>query len=183
MLIAARIRTRTSGTTSRGCPTSRAHSPTPWPRRTRATRRTSAPTRPRFVESLQPLLDTIATIEERHPGAPVAYTERVPGYLLDAAGLTVRTPSGFARAVEYGSEPDPGDTQRMNDLVSGHKIDALLYNAQAVTPVTKRLRALAASSGVPVGRDDRDAAAGPSELPGLADRTRRRRCARRWGTS
>jgi zinc/manganese transport system substrate-binding protein len=103
-----------------------------------------------FVESLQPLLRTVATIEGRHPGAPVAYTERVPGYLLDAAGLTVRTPSGFARAVESGSEPGPGDTQRMNDLVSGHRIDVLLYNSQAVTPVTKRLRALAARSGVPV---------------------------------
>jgi zinc/manganese transport system substrate-binding protein len=38
----------------------------------------------------------------------------------------------------------------MNDLVSKRDVDALLYNAQAVTPVTKRLRALAATSGVPV---------------------------------
>jgi zinc/manganese transport system substrate-binding protein len=104
----------------------------------------------RFIESLQPLLSTVAAIEERHPGAPVAYTERVPGYLLQAAGLTVRTPPGFAGAIESGSEPGPGDTQRLNDLISGHRIDALLYNSQAVTPVTKRLRALAAQSGVPV---------------------------------
>jgi zinc/manganese transport system substrate-binding protein len=104
----------------------------------------------RFVASLQPLLRTVAAIEGRHPGAPVAYTERVPGYLLDAAGLTIRTPSGFALAIESGSEPGPGDTQRMNELLSGHKIDALLYNSQAVTPVTKRLRSLAARSGVPV---------------------------------
>lgn len=104
----------------------------------------------RFIESLQPLLRAVAAIEGRHPGAPVAYTERVPGYLLDAAGLTNRTPAGFARAVESGSEPGPGDTQRMNDLVSGNEIDALLYNSQAVTPVTKRLRSLASRSGVPV---------------------------------
>jgi zinc/manganese transport system substrate-binding protein len=104
----------------------------------------------RFIESLQPLLSTVAAIEERHPGAPVAYTERVPGYLLQAAGLTVKTPPGFAGAIESGSEPGPGDTQRLNDLISGHGIDALLYNSQAVTPVTKRLRALAGQSGVPV---------------------------------
>jgi zinc/manganese transport system substrate-binding protein len=104
----------------------------------------------RFGASLQPLLRTVATIEQRHPGAPVAYTERVAGYLLDAAGLTVRTPAGFARAIESGSEPGPGDTQRMNDLVSGREVDALIYNAQAVTPVTKRLRGLAQRSGVPV---------------------------------
>jgi zinc/manganese transport system substrate-binding protein len=106
----------------------------------------------RFVESLQPLLDTIATIENRHPGAPVAYTERVPEYLLDAAGLKVATPRAYAQAVEDGSEPNPGDVQRMNDLVSKRDVDALLYNAQAVTPATKRLRALATSSGVPVVR-------------------------------
>jgi zinc/manganese transport system substrate-binding protein len=104
----------------------------------------------RFAESLQPLLHTVAAIESRHPGAPVAYTERVPGYLLDAAGLKAASPPGFARAIESGSEPAPGDVQRMNDLISKREVDALLYNAQAVTPVTKRLRALAARSGVPV---------------------------------
>ena len=95
----------------------------------------------RFVASLTPLLDTIATIENRHPGAPVAYTERVPQYLLDAAGLKIETPRGYAQAVEDGSKPNP---------VSKRDIDALLYNAQAVTPATKRLRALATSSHVPV---------------------------------
>ena len=40
---------------------------------------------------------TLAAIEGRHPGAPVAYTERVPGYLLQAAGLTVQTPLGLRR--------------------------------------------------------------------------------------
>src|SRR3954454_11120038 len=48
----------------------------------------------RFVASLQPLLATVTAMQNRHPGAPVAYTERVPGYLLEAAGLTIRTPPG-----------------------------------------------------------------------------------------
>jgi zinc/manganese transport system substrate-binding protein len=104
----------------------------------------------RFVRALGPLNATLAAIRGRHAGAPVAYTERVPGYLLEAAGLTIKTPPGFASAIESGSEPGPGDTQRLNDLVSGRKIKALLYNSQAVTPVTKRLRSLAARSGVPV---------------------------------
>jgi zinc/manganese transport system substrate-binding protein len=104
----------------------------------------------RFVASLGPLLGTLASIRERHAGAPVAYTERVPGYLLDAAGLSVRTPPGFARAVEAGSEPGPGDMQRLDDLLAGRRVNALLYNAQAATPVTRRLRDLAARSGVPV---------------------------------
>jgi zinc/manganese transport system substrate-binding protein len=104
----------------------------------------------RFVRSLQPLRDAIAAIRARHRGAPVAYTERLAGYLLDAAGLTVRTPSGYARAIEQGSEPGPGDVQRMDDLLSGRRVRALLYNAQATSLATQRLRALAVRSGVPV---------------------------------
>jgi zinc/manganese transport system substrate-binding protein len=104
----------------------------------------------RFARSLGPLNATLAVIRSRHPGAPVAYTERVPGYLLQAAGLTIKTPTGFASAIESGSEPAPADAQRLNDLLTGHRVRALLYNSQAVTAVTKRLRALAASSGVPV---------------------------------
>ena len=40
-----------------------------------------------FDASLRPVEAVIASIRRRYPGAPVAYTERVPGYLLQAAGL------------------------------------------------------------------------------------------------
>src|SRR4051812_3658746 len=59
----------------------------------------------RFQRSLKPLNAALAAIRSRHSGAPVAYTERVPGYLLQAAGLTIKTPTGFASAIESGSEP------------------------------------------------------------------------------
>ena len=104
----------------------------------------------RFVASLRPLRDAIAAIRARHRGEPVVYTERVAGYLVEAAGLTVRTPSGYARAIEQGSEPGPGDVQRMDDLLSGRKVRALIYNSQATSLATQRLRALAARSGVAV---------------------------------
>ena len=104
----------------------------------------------RFTRSLRPLLGVIAAIRARHAGAPVAYTERVPGYLLAAAGLRVRSPAGYARAVEQGSEPGPGDVQRMQDLLDGRSVRVLIYNAQAITTATQRLRSLAARAGVPV---------------------------------
>ncbi len=62
-----------------------------------------------FDASLAPLDRTVAEIRSRYPGAPVAYTERVPEYLLAAAGLTVATPPGFAQAIEDGNEPSAGD--------------------------------------------------------------------------
>ena len=61
-----------------------------------------------FDASLAPLLATLATIKAHFHNVPVAYTERVPGYALAAAGLDVKTPTGFARAIEDGVDPEPG---------------------------------------------------------------------------
>ena len=61
-----------------------------------------------FDASLAPLDATLATIKAHFHNVPVAYTERVPGYALAAAGLDVKTPSGFARADRGRRRPQPG---------------------------------------------------------------------------
>ena len=103
-----------------------------------------------FDASLAPLESTLAAIRRSFDHAPVAYTERVPGYLLDDAGLHVVTPPGFAQAVEDGTDPGAADTLAMQRLLTHHDIDVLLYNVQTVTPVTTQIRALAQKNGVPV---------------------------------
>ncbi len=103
-----------------------------------------------FDASLAPLESTLAAIRKSFDHAPVAYTERVPGYLLDDAGLHVVTPPGFAQAVEDGTDPSAADTLAMQRLLTHHDIDVLLYNVQTVTPVTTQIRALAQKNGVPV---------------------------------
>jgi zinc/manganese transport system substrate-binding protein len=103
-----------------------------------------------FDASLTPLDRVLREIKTKYPQAAVAYTERVPEYLLDAAGLSIATPEGFARAIEDGNEPSASDRQAMNDLVTRHGIRALLYNAQATSPVTQHLRDLAGRAGIPV---------------------------------
>ncbi len=104
----------------------------------------------KFDRSLAPVKAVIAKIKGKYGGAPVAYTERVPGYLLADAGLTVASPPGFASAIENGNEPAPADVQAMNTLLSGHKVRLLLYNEQAVSAVTQRVRSLAQQNGIPV---------------------------------
>lgn len=106
--------------------------------------------RDRFVKSLQPLRGLVTQIERRFKGAPVAYTEPVPGYLTAAGGLTNRAPQAFTRAVEDGTEPAPQAVAAMDALVTGHKIKVLLYNSQTVTPVTERVRTAALHAGIPV---------------------------------
>ena len=104
----------------------------------------------RFDRSLAPLRALIATIKRKYGGTPVAYTERVPGYLLADAGLRVASPQGFAAAIENGNEPAPGDIEAMSALLTGHKVRLLLYNLQTVSAVTQHVRSLAQQAGVPV---------------------------------
>ena len=74
----------------------------------------------------------------------------MPGYALAVAHLAVKTPEGFARAIEDGEDPGPADTQAMEQLLTKHRIDVLLYNVQTVTPVTTLVRALAQKSGIAI---------------------------------
>lgn len=104
----------------------------------------------RFEQSLQPVLNLIDALRAKYPGAPVAYTERVPGYLLAAAGLEVKTPAGFAQAIEDGNEPSSSDVIAMNTLMTNRGVRVLLYNPQATSPVTQHVRDLAKRSGIPV---------------------------------
>lgn len=104
----------------------------------------------RFDASLQPLRGAVAKIRAQFAGDPVAYTEPVPGYLLDAAGLRNVAPSSFTRAIEDGTEPSPSAVAEMTKLISSRRVKVLLYNNQAVSPITTRVRSAASSAGVPV---------------------------------
>jgi zinc/manganese transport system substrate-binding protein len=104
----------------------------------------------RFDASLAPIDATLATIKAHFHNVSVAYTERVPGYALAVANLDVKTPPGFARAIEDGVDPGPADTLAMQQLIDHHDINVLLYNVQTVTPVTTQMRALAKQHGIPV---------------------------------
>jgi zinc/manganese transport system substrate-binding protein len=104
----------------------------------------------RFERRLAPLRREVAAIRARDGGAPVAYTEAVPGYLLAAAGLRNLTPAAFSRAIEDGSEPTASAVSDMTALLARHRVRALLVNTQAVSPITSRVRSAAAAAGVPV---------------------------------
>lgn len=104
----------------------------------------------RTIARLRPLLAAVATLKTRFAGAPVAYTERVSGLLLGAAGLRVLTPPSFARAIENGTDPAPSDVATMQQLLTGHRVKALVYNRQATSALTTQLQQTARTAGVPV---------------------------------
>jgi zinc/manganese transport system substrate-binding protein len=103
-----------------------------------------------FLSSYQPYISTLAQIRSRHAGAAVAYTERVPGYLVQAAGLTLGSPASFAQSVEDGDDPSAADTVAMTRALTTHAVKVLLYNSQVTDPVTDHVEQVARSVGVPV---------------------------------
>jgi zinc/manganese transport system substrate-binding protein len=103
-----------------------------------------------YLDSFSPLTALVAQIKAAYPATPVAYTESIAGYLITALGFRSLTPDGFARSIENGTDPAPGDVAAEQDLLTGHKVKLLLYNSQATSPVTESVKAVAGRSGVPV---------------------------------
>ena len=104
----------------------------------------------KYLAALKPVNDKIAALKAKYAGAPIAFTENVAGYLTGAVGLQVLTPPAFMEAVESGTDPAPADVAAERDLLTSHKVKALLYNSQVTSPLTEQIRALAVSSNVPV---------------------------------
>ena len=104
----------------------------------------------RIVASLRPLDDEVRLIRKHDAGRPVAYTEPVPGYLVAALGLRNLAPASFTRAIQNGSEPPAEAVAAMNALIQDRRVDVLLYNSQAVSPITARVRSAAQQAGIPV---------------------------------
>jgi zinc/manganese transport system substrate-binding protein len=103
-----------------------------------------------FTDNLAPLSAAIANIKTKYPGAPIGYTERVAGYLVEAAGLKLATPPSFAQSIEDGNDPSVADTQGMDAAITGKAIKVLLYNGQVTSPATDAVKQLAQSNGIPV---------------------------------
>ncbi len=103
-----------------------------------------------FNTSLQPLLTKIDEIKTTYPQAPVAYTERVAGYLLAEANLDVKTPEAFAIALEDGNEPTPADQTTMLDLIKNKQVRAFIYNPQADSQTTASLKQEAEQNNIPI---------------------------------
>ncbi len=104
----------------------------------------------RFDASLRPLLATIAEIKAAYAGTKIAYTERVPGYLVDAAGLVLGTPASFSQAIEDGNDPSPADTEAFDRDLTSHAVKVLLYNSQVVDAQTTQIKQLATTAGIPI---------------------------------
>jgi zinc/manganese transport system substrate-binding protein len=104
----------------------------------------------RFDASLEPWDRALTQFAARYPGTPVATTEPVGDYLLQAAGTVNMTPFQFQLDVMNGVDPAPQDVTLQNGLFSGGRVKVLLYNQQVTDSLTESFLAKAKQYGIPV---------------------------------
>ncbi len=103
-----------------------------------------------YLAALKPVADKITQLKATYAGTPIAFTENVAGYLTDQIGLVVKTPVGFMKAVEEGTDPAPADVAAERDLFTSKAVKVLLYNSQVTSPTTQAIHDLAAQNGIPI---------------------------------
>jgi zinc/manganese transport system substrate-binding protein len=104
----------------------------------------------RFDASLQPWYGALQAFAARYRHTPVATTEPVADYMLQAAGTVNLTPFAFQADVMNGVDPAPQDVTLENGLFSGHQVKAFLYNQQVTDSLTESFLAQAKRYGIPV---------------------------------
>jgi zinc/manganese transport system substrate-binding protein len=104
----------------------------------------------RFDASLQPWYRALRQFAARYPRTPVATTEPVGDYMLQAADTVNLTPIAFQADVMNGVDPSPQDVTLQDGLFSGHRVKVFLYNQQVTDSLTQSFLADARRYGVPV---------------------------------
>jgi zinc/manganese transport system substrate-binding protein len=104
----------------------------------------------RFDDSLKPWLNAIAQFKAKYPNTPVAVTEPVADYMLQAMGMDILTPFRFQADIMNGVDPAPEDVTLEDGFFTKHLVKLFCYNQQVVDPLTTSIRQVAESSRVPV---------------------------------
>jgi zinc/manganese transport system substrate-binding protein len=104
----------------------------------------------KFEESLKPWYAAIAKFKAAYPNTPVATTEPVGDYMLEAAGTKNMTPFTLQAAIMNGTDPAPQNVTLQNSFFTRHKVKVFVYNQQVTDSLTNSFRELALKEGIPV---------------------------------
>src|ERR1700722_9130216 len=103
-----------------------------------------------FVASLTGWNKALAAFKAAYPDTPVATTEPVADYMLQAAGADNLTPWALQADIMNGTDPSPQDIAAQRSLFTGHKVKVFLYNQQVTDTLTESFITLAQQNGIPV---------------------------------
>ena len=103
-----------------------------------------------FASSLTAWTKALAAFKAKYPGTPVATTEPVADYMLQAAGADNLTPIAFQLDIMNGNDPSAQDVAVERGLFTGRKVKAFVYNQQVTDSLTQLFIQLARQNGIPV---------------------------------
>lgn len=104
----------------------------------------------KFDRSLTPWTNAIAAFKARYSGTPVATSEPVADYMLQAIGVENLTPFRFQADIMNGVDPSPEDISLERSFFTNHKIKVFVYNEQVVDALTTTFRTEAERARIPV---------------------------------
>jgi len=104
----------------------------------------------KFDVSLRPWYAAVKAFAAKYPHTPVATTEPVIDYMLQAAGTNNLTPFPLQADIMNGVDPAPQAISLQESLFSKHLVKVLLYNQQVTDSLTGSFLADAKKYGVPV---------------------------------
>ena len=104
----------------------------------------------RFIASLTAWNNAIAAFAAKYPNTPVATTEPVADYMLQAVGADNLTPFAFQADIMNGTDPSAQDVAIERSLFTGHKVKVFLYNQQVTDTLTESFITLARQNDIPV---------------------------------
>jgi zinc/manganese transport system substrate-binding protein len=103
-----------------------------------------------FIASLGAWNSAIAEFKAKYPNTPVATTEPVADYMLQAVGADNLTPFAFQADIMNGTDPSAQDVAVERSLFTQHKVKVFLYNQQVTDTLTESLITLAHQNNIPV---------------------------------
>jgi zinc/manganese transport system substrate-binding protein len=103
-----------------------------------------------FISSLKTWTNAMAAFKAKYPNTPVATTEPVADYMLQAVGADNLTPWAFQADIMNGTDPSAQDVAIERSLFTQHQVKAFLYNQQVTDTLTESFITLAQANGIPV---------------------------------
>jgi zinc/manganese transport system substrate-binding protein len=104
----------------------------------------------KFTASFAKWTDAIAAFKAAHPSVPVATTEPVADYMLEAAGTKNLTPWALQAAIMNDTDPAPQDVAIQDGLFTNGRVKVFLYNQQVTDSITTTYLKLAHANHIPV---------------------------------
>ena len=103
-----------------------------------------------FISSLAAWNGAMAAFKAKYPNTPVATTEPVADYMLQAVGADNLTPFAFQADIMNGTDPSAQNVAVERSLFTQHKVKVFVYNQQVTDSLTDSFISLAKANGVPV---------------------------------